>query len=492
MIDANADIVIIGAGFGGSVTALIADRIGLKPVLIERHRHPRFAIGESSTPLADLVLESLVERYDLPRLAPLARYGSWKKAYPDLPCGLKRGFSFFQHRAGERFAPCADHANELLVAANADAMHGDTHWLRSSFDHFLVEEVRRAGIEYLDQTELTSVEHDTRWTVQGRCEGGPVRIQADFVVDASGAGGVLAKYLGLDCMAVDLRTNSRSIYGHFRNVALWTDVFHDLGGDSDDHPFCADDAAVHHVFEGGWMWQLRFDNGVVSAGFAVDAQRFPLDSSVEPQREWDQWLSRFPSLAQQFSESEVIEPIRRTGRLQRCASRIAGANWAMLPSAAGFVDPLYSAGNAHTLSGVERIMDILATSKGADQRARRLMAYDQAVRREFDMLDQMIHGGFLTFDRFELFGVYSMLYFAAAHFSEHQRRSGTYEMSDGFLNAGDEKFFGIVRRGYDSLSRIIKTGSGADAFATDLARAITPYNLVGLCDPAKRNMYDYQ
>lgn len=492
MIDEKADIAIIGAGFGGSVTALIAERIGLKPVLIERHRHPRFAIGESSTPLADLTLESLAAQYDLPRLAPLARYGSWKKTYPNLPCGLKRGFSFFQHRVGEPFAPCADHTNELLVAANADTMHGDTHWLRSSFDQFMVEEVKHAGIAYFDQTELTSVEHDARWILQGRCESEALRIQADFVVDASGAGGALANAMGLACTSGSFRTNSRSIFGHFRNVLPWTDVLDELGGDRSDHPFCADDAAVHHIFDGGWMWQLRFDNGVVSAGFAVDAVRFPLDDSIEPQREWDQWLDQFPSLAKQFANSEVIEPIRRTGRLQRCTFPVAGEHWAMLPSAAGFIDPLYSAGNAHTLSGVERIMDILATSKDADERARRLMEYDQAVRREFDMMDQLIHGGILAFNRFELFSAFSMLYFAAAHFSEHRGRLGKHETSDGFLNAGDEKYYEIVCRGYDSLCRVIKTGSGADAFTADLAHAIKPYNLVGLCDPTKRNMYDFE
>src|SRR5258707_2592977 len=28
-------------------------------------------------------------------------------------------------------------------------------------------------------------------------------------------------------------------------------------------------AAVHHVFDGGWVWVLRFNNGVTSAGIAA-------------------------------------------------------------------------------------------------------------------------------------------------------------------------------------------------------------------------------
>jgi transcriptional regulator GlxA family with amidase domain len=46
------DIVIVGSGFAGSLMAMIARRLGHSVVLVERGRHPRFAIGESSTPLA--------------------------------------------------------------------------------------------------------------------------------------------------------------------------------------------------------------------------------------------------------------------------------------------------------------------------------------------------------------------------------------------------------------------------------------------------------
>ena len=66
------DLAIVGSGFGGSLTSMIASRLGLSVILIERGRHPRFAIGESTSPLANVILEQLAERYDLPRLLPLA------------------------------------------------------------------------------------------------------------------------------------------------------------------------------------------------------------------------------------------------------------------------------------------------------------------------------------------------------------------------------------------------------------------------------------
>ena len=100
----DADVAVVGSGFAGSLTALCLRRRGRRVVLVERGRHPRFAIGESSTPLANLLLEELADRYDLPRIRVFSKWGTWQRARPDVAGGLKRGFTFFFHRAGEAFA----------------------------------------------------------------------------------------------------------------------------------------------------------------------------------------------------------------------------------------------------------------------------------------------------------------------------------------------------------------------------------------------------
>src|SRR5262249_4074328 len=145
-IHEEADVLILGAGFAGALMALTAQRVGLRVVLVEKGRHPRFAIGESSTPISNLTLESLAREYDLPRLIPLTKYGRWQTAYPHLACGLKRGFTFMKHEPGRAFEPRPDHATELLVAASPRDEIGDTHWFREHFDHFIVCEVEAAGI----------------------------------------------------------------------------------------------------------------------------------------------------------------------------------------------------------------------------------------------------------------------------------------------------------------------------------------------------------
>ena len=140
-MQADFDIAVIGSGFAGSLIAMIARRLGKSVTMIERGRHPRFAIGESSTPLANLLLEELSQRYDLPGVRPLCKWGAWQKSLPHIGCGLKRGFTFLYHRFGE---PSAD--SEMLVAASPRDAIADTHWYRPDFDAYLVGQARKMGV----------------------------------------------------------------------------------------------------------------------------------------------------------------------------------------------------------------------------------------------------------------------------------------------------------------------------------------------------------
>jgi len=157
-MNTDFDIAVVGSGFAGSLMAMSARRLGHSVVLIERGRHPRFAIGESSTPLANLLLEELAQRYELPALLPLTKWGPWQKTHPEIACGLKRGFTFFHHSIGESWQPRADRRNELLVAASPHDGIADTHWFRPHFDEFLARQAVKLGVELLEETSLDTVD----------------------------------------------------------------------------------------------------------------------------------------------------------------------------------------------------------------------------------------------------------------------------------------------------------------------------------------------
>jgi len=442
------DLAILGSGFGGSLCALIANQLGLKVILLDNDAHPRFAIGESSTPQSDLMLAHLAEKYDLDFLRPFAAYGSWTKTHPEIACGPKRGFSYFNHQEG---------GGELLVAANPDIEHADTHWYRESFDAFLAAQVRSAGIELVENVNI-QLEMDSCHTLRFQDK----EIQAGFVIDATGGSNPLL--IEQQCA---LHTQSRALYAHFNEVKKWDEMH-----PAPHHPFESHMAALHHLIDGGWMYVLHFDNGVTSAGFVLDHEKHPL-TSESPSEEWERLLKTYPSIAAQFVQSSLQTPLVQTQKLQRMSTHCAGENWAMLPSAAYFVDPLHSTGNAHTLFCVERLMEAVTGGES-------LSSYESLMHDEVSLIDDLVSGAYGAMHDFESFTNIAMLYFAGADFSERKRRA---EGKASFINCQEKRFRETVsywceqaRLGY----RI-----------PNLKDAIEPWNCVGLCDESKQNMYDY-
>ena len=498
MIELKADVAIVGAGFGGSLTALMLARIGRSAVLIDRASHPRFAIGESSTPNADLILLQLAREYDLPRIAPLAKYGTWQAAYPEVIGGIKRGFSYFHHRLGQPFRADADHSTELLVAASPDDARSDTHWLRSSVDQFFAREAAAAGVPLLENTTVSLAARDGGWRLSGTRQDEAVQIDAEFVIDGTGEYGLVPRTLGIANRAKTLATNSRTVFAHFTHLRPWHDLLAEYGGLTDDHPFYCDHAALHQVVGDGWMYQLGFNNGVVSAGFVLDAAGCPLDESVPIRQEWNNLLARYPSIAEQFANTEIVAPtggIGRTRRLQRRMSQMAGDNWALLPHTAGFIDPLHSTGIAQTLCGIRRLAAILREHWQRPSLPAALAQYAATIDRELTMIDKLVSACYLARRNFRLFTACAMLYFAAAHTSEQRRLAGLVPPEAAFLLADDAVFRQLVFDAWEQVGQLASSREPSDAAISDferfIAEGLAPYNSCGLCDPACRNMYRY-
>ncbi|MGH7711336.1 MAG: NAD(P)/FAD-dependent oxidoreductase, partial [Gemmatimonadaceae bacterium] len=149
----RCEVAIVGSGFAGSLVARVLAVLGYDVVLLERGAHPRFAIGESSTPLANLSLERLGRRYGLADCFHLAAHGRWVVHFPELRRGLKRGFTFYRHHPGEAFADRGPDYERLLVAASPTDAVADTHWVRADIDHHFVRQAIGAGVDYRDRTE---------------------------------------------------------------------------------------------------------------------------------------------------------------------------------------------------------------------------------------------------------------------------------------------------------------------------------------------------
>ena len=487
----DVDLAIVGSGFGGSILAMVARRIGLRVALLERGRHPRFAIGESSSPLAGILIEQLADRFELPRLKPLSAFGPWQRAYPDVVCGLKRGFTYFKHETDRRFAAAPDRSNQLLVAASPNDELSDTHWLRADVDAFLVREAIAAGVEYAEEVELEEVE----WTAAGepvligRRRGAPLRITTRGVVDASGPRGFLTRALGIEERSFDGYPATQALFSHFTGVGRCDEMpdYTGAGAHGESPPYPVDDAALHHCFDGGWMWVLRFGNGVTSAGVAVtDALATEL-RLADGEPAWHRLLDRFPSVRAQFADARPTRGFDWMPGLSYRAAAAAGPRWALLPSAAAFVDPLFSTGFPLTLLGIERLASLLESGGFFDDRSRRsldrpLDTYNTTTLAEVDHTARFVAGCYAGFPRFDDFVQYSMFYFAAASYAEMARRVAPDRAAAGFLRAGDCAF----ARAMESLS---PARGSREPLAAHVREAVEAVNIAGLCEAGKRNWY---
>ena len=479
-------VVVVGSGFAGSLTAMIAKRLGYTTALIERGRHPRFTIGESSTPLANLLLEEIATEYDLPFVRPLCKWGTWQKQLPHLACGLKRGFTFYHHEFDRPFGPDPERRQQLLVGASPHGEIADTHWYRTDFDHYLMQQARTLGVEYWDETILNSADSEANGLLlAGTHHGKAVELSAEFVIDATGPRGFLSKALGLPEKKSTAFPPTQALFSHFRDVGPLPDSF-STGGRTPPYPM--EQAAVHHVFPGGWVWVLRFNNGITSAGVAAtDAVARRLNfGSGEPA--WRRLLERLPSLAEIFGPARAVVPFVHSPRLVFRSGVVTGPHWALLPSTAGFVDPLLSTGFPLTLLGVTRIARLLGSHWQKPSFRSQLEDYGGLTLLEVDAAARLVGALYATMDRFDLFKELTLLYFAAASFSEAARRLGKPQIADSFLLCRHPVFAKQVRQICAATRQPLSVRKTAE-LSREIREAIEPFDVAGLTDDSRHPWY---
>ena len=132
-----------------------------------------------------------------------------------------------------------------------------------------------------------------------------------------------------------------------------------------DIPFPLSEGTLHHVFEGGWLWVIPFNNHprssnpLISIGIQVDPRIYPTRKDLTPEEEFYALIDQFPDMKAQFRNAKPVRGWTRTERLQYSSKRIVGDRFCLVGHAAGFIDPLYSKGMYTTFSSVSLLADLL-------------------------------------------------------------------------------------------------------------------------------------
>ncbi len=487
IVNAIFDAVIVGSGFSGSILGKILAGSGWRVAIVDRATHPKFAIGESSTPTADFLLAYLADRWRMPELRPLAAWGTWKESYPQIVCGKKRGFTYFAHLPEQPYRDCNEHSQSLMVAASQSDYWSDTQWLRSDVDAFLAGQSVASGCELIESAIIDKLHRDDGiWKMRIVAEQSDRLLKARWVIDAGGGGDFSERWLGNQRDDAWMKTQTGSIFGHFHGVDSFAKH---LNCESDIDPiakFNADDSAQHHVANNGWMWTLRFDNGVTSVGMVQPTESWQsVETLVDAEHRWRRWIGRYPSIQEMLARSRPVESkgpwLRWSNRLSRCRQRAVGDGWVQLPTAYGFVDPLHSTGIAHALSGVLRIAELLIKDGTVDScKSSRWVDYDSQLRNEIEWIDLLVGGCYLSLPSFTQFTAFAAWYFVATIQFERVMARDPSRWTDGYLSCEH----GQLRRKVEESYVQLRNQSESETVHF-IRNGIHAWNDVGLLEPIR-------
>jgi FADH2 O2-dependent halogenase len=408
---------------------------------------------------------------------------------------LKRGFTFYSHESSAPFHNDDNNVSRLLVAASPDNEIADAHWFREDVDLHLVQRAITEGVNYIDNTRVIRVNERVHG-VQLELEqvSRTWVVDFDLVVDASGAAGAVAAQVGSEDDTPDNALNTGLVYGHFEGVRPLRAVAR--GTTFPEGPYPDEHAAVHHLINEGWMYELWFDHGVISAGFVIEeGTSGPRLQGAVPSEVFQVLLSRYPTLATQFARAQPTRPLGVIPRLQRRRSRAAGAHWVLLPHTYMFWSPLFSTGIAWSLVGVERLGLLLEHTEKWNQHYKlqaSLQLYARALETDAEHLRVVIEAAYNARHTFEAFDAVSQAYFAAASYEEALQRLcdppadvGEWAWR-GFLGATDP----IMRKIVDRVAQVAGERSSDTRSMTDIvARIIAPRNVAGLANRDRKRLY---
>lgn len=315
-------IVVIGAGPAGAIAAALLKRHGHDVLIIERQQFPRFSIGES---LLSHCLD-FVEEAGMLEAVQAAGFQ------------LKNGAAF---ACGEQYS--AFDFGETFSNGKPTTFQVQ----RADFDKLLADEAVRQGVEIRYQETLTSAdftEENPLLDVQ-REDGSHYRLQAGFVLDASGYGRVLPRLLNLEAPSnFPLR---QAVFTHVE------DRIEATGFDREKIL-----VTVHPTLRDVWFWSIPFSNGRCSVGVVASQERFK-DKPADLDACLRAFINETPSLSRVLQHAVWDTPARTIGGYSANVKTLHGKGFALLGNAAEFLDPVFSSGVTIAMRSASMAAEVL-------------------------------------------------------------------------------------------------------------------------------------
>ncbi|WP_405206162.1 NAD(P)/FAD-dependent oxidoreductase [Aquimarina sp. LLG6339-5] len=301
----NVDVLVIGAGPSGSVSAAYLNKHGINVKVVEKTKFPRFQVGESLIPRC-------MDNFEEAGL---------------LDCLMKQGY---EKKYGARFIKDGVTGSFDFSKKYGDGWDWTWQVPRDHFDKTLIDEAIRQGVSVDFETEVTNVEFngtDSLTTVKHK-DGSESQIEAKFIIDSSGFGRVVARQLGLE--APSKLAEHGSIFTQVK------DIKRPEGIEGTTITFEIIETEV-------WFWYIPFSNGNTSIGF-VGPMEWINKFEGNKTEVLQEMMKTSPYYYEQFKDVPYLFEPYKVENIAKNVTKLFGDGFVLTGNSAEFLDPVFSSG----------------------------------------------------------------------------------------------------------------------------------------------------